>query len=112
MLAGYTVAELGSLAARDSTTLLEDMGFCLKETRTPEAARTLGSFAGAGWRELRAKLEEIVMGHAGGPIPFDRVVFEMATKGEAGCSLVSDSALHVAIRSHDRAPWGKGLGDR
>ncbi|CAE7463581.1 unnamed protein product, partial [Symbiodinium pilosum] len=53
----------------------------------------------AGWRELRGKLEEIVVNHAGGPIPFDRVVFEMATKGEAGCSLVSDSALQAAIRS-------------
>ena len=27
------------------------------------------------------------------------VVFEMATKGEAGCGLVSDSALHAAIRA-------------
>ena len=129
MPAGYTVAEFGSLAAEDST-LLEDIGFCLKEARTPEDAtctkadkvdpvyppvprgegpsRTCrepwGSrpfhdgaglcsprrwdpsqrlyCEGAGWRELRGKLEEIVMNHAGGPIPFDRVVFEMATKGE------------------------------
>ena len=146
VLAGYTVAELGSLAVRDIA-LLEDMGFCLREARTPEAATCTradkvdpvhppvtggegpsricrepwGSrpfhdgaglcspgrwdpsqrlyCEGAGWSELRAKLEEIVMGHAGGPIPFDRVVFEMATKGEAGCSLVSDLVLHAAIRS-------------
>ena len=140
------MAELGSLAVEDST-LLEDIGFCLTEARTPENAicaradkvdpvypPVLGSeghreFVGspgkadlsmmgpgyasqeswgpsqrlyceeAGWRGLRGKLEEIVMNHAGGPIPFDRVVFEMATKGEAGCSLVSDSALRAAIRS-------------
>ena len=38
-----------------------------------------------------------VMGHAGGPIPFDRVVFEMAARGEAGCSLVSDPKLHDSV---------------
>ena len=31
------MAELASLAARDST-LLEDMGFCLREAQTPEDA--------------------------------------------------------------------------
>ena len=109
VLAGYTVAELGSLAVEDSA-LLEDIGFCLKEARTPDDAVCAKADkvdpvyppvpGGEGpSRICREPWEEIVTNHAGGPIPFDRVVFEMATKGEAGCSLVSDSALRAAIRS-------------
>ena len=38
------------------------------------------------------------MEHAGGPEKLDRVPFEMAAKGEDGCRLVADPALHEKWR--------------
>ena len=54
--------------------------------------------SGDGWEDLRRRLEEILVEHAGGPDKLDRVPFEMAAKGEDGCRLVADSALHEQLR--------------
>ncbi|CAE7367520.1 unnamed protein product, partial [Symbiodinium pilosum] len=133
VLAGYTVAELGSLSAGDCS-LLQGVGFCLSETRTsaavvfpqvvevdpthPPVPGGEGRWdpshrlycEGAGWRELRTKLEEIVMNHAGGPILFDRVVFEMATKGEAGCNLVSSPLPRTPEVYEEQTTWKLEMG--
>ena len=39
------------------------------------------------------------MEHAGGPEKLDRTPFEMAAKGEDGCRLVADPALHEKLRT-------------
>ena len=39
------------------------------------------------------------MEHAGGPEKLDRTPFEMAAKGEGGCRLVADPALHEKLRT-------------
>ena len=52
-----------------------------------------------GWDKLRGKLEEILVEHAGGPEKLDRTPFEMAAKGEEGCRLVADPALHEKLRA-------------
>ncbi|CAE7943858.1 unnamed protein product, partial [Symbiodinium necroappetens] len=65
VLAGYTIAGLDGLS-RSNKGVLVDRGFI----------------------ELRTKLEEILVEHAGGDQKLDRIPFEMAAKGEAGCGLV------------------------
>ena len=52
-----------------------------------------------GWDKLRGKLEEILVEQAGGPEKLDRTPFEMAAKGEEGCRLVADPALHEKLRA-------------
>ena len=50
-----------------------------------------------GWEDLRLKLDNILLEHAGGDVQMDRAPFEMAAKGELGCGLVSDPALHEKL---------------
>ena len=158
VLAGYTVAELGSLSAGGLFIAagcwllsLGDSNFsccglssglsrstrhirqCLEVRALRESVVSLGGAGlfmmgrgyalpgrwdpshrlyceGAGWRELRTKLEEIVMNHAGGPILFDRVVFEMATKGEAGCNLVSSPLPRTPEVYEEQTTWKLEMG--
>ncbi|CAE7565714.1 unnamed protein product, partial [Symbiodinium microadriaticum] len=49
------------------------------------------------WEDLRLKLDNILLEHAGGDVQMDRAPFEMAAKGELGCGLVSDPALHEKL---------------
>ncbi|CAE7773343.1 unnamed protein product, partial [Symbiodinium microadriaticum] len=110
VLAGYTIAGVGDLGVEDRG-LLRSRGFALDPTRgkpgslrwTPPGLRFLeekgrpeyaGNLGEASWEDLRLKLDDILLEHAGGDAQLDRAPFEMAAKGELGCSLVADPALH------------------
>ncbi|CAE7774470.1 unnamed protein product, partial [Symbiodinium microadriaticum] len=117
VLAGYTIAGVENLGVEDRG-LLRSRGFALdptpgkpgslrwtppglrflEEKGRPEYAGNLGeaspSMMGRGWEDLRLKLDDILLEHAGGDAQLDRAPFEMEAKGELGCSLVSDPALH------------------
>ncbi|CAE7930137.1 unnamed protein product, partial [Symbiodinium sp. KB8] len=110
VLAGYTIAGVENLGVEDRG-LLRSRGFALDPTPgkpgslrwTPPGLRFLeekgrpeyaGNLGEASWEDLRLKLDDILLEHAGGDAQLDRAPFEMEAKGELGCSLVSDPALH------------------
>ena len=45
------------------------------------------------WKRLRAESYNLVLQHCGGQQNFDRICFEMAAKGEEGCSLMKNEEL-------------------
>eukprot|EP00435_Cladocopium_sp_Y103_P058340 s2357_g20.t1 len=55
---------------------------------------SMGSF----WKQLRESTIELIENHLGDAKRLDRACFEMAVKGEAGCSIVADENLKEDIR--------------
>eukprot|EP00435_Cladocopium_sp_Y103_P028049 s1714_g7.t1 len=50
------------------------------------------------WKQLRKSTIELIENHLGDKNRLDRACFEMAVKGEAGCSIVADEKLKEDIR--------------
>eukprot|EP00435_Cladocopium_sp_Y103_P001483 s5030_g1.t1 len=50
------------------------------------------------WQRLRDRSYDLVLQHCGGQTILDRVCFQMAAKGEAGCDLVKDENLARSLR--------------